>query len=195
MSLADVKRRLDKGRNVRTANQNNYGEDRSWSDQYIDEIRKLAGSHLLDVAPLEQDMTEATDLMVFTARHVRIAARVRRPKLTGDLLWQFTMRSKGANGGKTELAKITEGWADLMFYAHASGQTEGEKFSRWFLIDLSAWRAHMIRAAMKAIPAIEQGEINNPDGTAFRWFDLRSFRGQEPRILRASSHDLESAPY
>jgi hypothetical protein len=150
-------------------------------------IKQTVGPHLLDIAPFELDTKEATDLIVFRGRDMRIAARVRKPGRTGDALWEFTLRSKAKSAKKTELDKVIEGSGDLMFYAHASEDETG--FDRWFLIDLAAWRAHMIRDAIRPVSLIRQGDVPNSDGTRFQYFDLRSFPADLP-ILRAGSHQF-----
>ncbi|MEM6277597.1 MAG: hypothetical protein AAF714_11685 [Pseudomonadota bacterium] len=62
--------------------QNTYGANRAWSDQYLPEIRRLVGPHLLKPAPEDLDTKQATDLMLLDARDMRLAARVRRPGYT-----------------------------------------------------------------------------------------------------------------
>ena len=153
-----------------------YEKSRVWSDRFIPEIRQIVGPHLLEVAPLEVDTQEATDLIVFKARDLRVAARVRKHGLQGDFLWQFTMRSKVRSGSKTELEKIIDGWGDLMLYAHAA--KDENSIERWFLIDLAAWRAQRIMDSLHDDRRIVRGDKENGDGTA------------TPHIMRASSHDL-----
>jgi hypothetical protein len=60
---------------------NCYTANRSWSDRYLPEIRRIVGAQLLDVAADSFDWQQATDLMMLDARDVRVAARVRRPGL------------------------------------------------------------------------------------------------------------------
>jgi hypothetical protein len=164
---------------------NLYRENRTWSDKFIPEIKKIVGPQLLDEASFEVDATEATDLIVFKAKDIRIAARVRKAGLRGDFLHQFTLRSKVRSGTKTELEKISEGWGDLMFYAHANA--DETSFDRWFLIDLAAWRAQIIADSFREPRLLRHDEQSNSDGTAFRWFDVRSFAASPP-IVRAASH-------
>lgn len=161
-----------------------YQSDRQWSDQFIPAIRNIVGPHLLVPAPLEVDTKEAADLIVLRARDMTVACRIRRPGYLDRYGWQFTMRYKRDTGTKTELAKITEGWGDWMFYGFASPEGAGA-LVRWFLVDLHSWRAHMIRARDSVI----RGKQENGDGTYFAWFDVRSFP-EEPPILIASSEPV-----
>lgn len=169
------------------ARKSQYDDYRAWSDKFIPEIKQIVGPHLLDISSFEVDANEATDLIVFKSRDVRVAARVRSHGLKDEYLWQFTIRSKVRSGGKTELAKMIEGWGDLMLYAHAA--KDDTHLDRWFLIDLAAWRAQLIQDALRDERKVVHGDKDNYDGTAFKWFDLRSFDA-EPSILRAGSHPL-----
>jgi hypothetical protein len=162
-----------------------YNKDREWSDTYIPHIAAIVGPRLLVPAPFEVDAKQATDLIVLRARDMTIAARVRRAGYADRYPYEFTMRSRRDNGVKTELAKIVDGWADWMFYAHAANE---RGFARWFLIDLHAFRAALIRDVMKQTSEIVWAEKSNGDGTHFCAFDVRSF---VPSILVASSHEIE----
>ena len=93
-----------------------YASDREWSERFIPSIKKLVGPLLLEAAPLDLDRNEATDLMVFCARDMRIGARVRSHKHFENHSNDFTIRCARDSGAKTELAKIVDGWGDWMFY-------------------------------------------------------------------------------
>ncbi len=166
-----------------------YQSNRSWSDQYIPAIKQIVGPHLLESSSFTIDTKQATDLIVMRARDMMIACRVRRKGYLENYGYDMTLRAKLDSGAETELSKVTNGWADCMFYAHAANDTNLE-FSRWFLIDLHAWRAAMIRGKK----AIRCGFTPNGDGTHFAWFDLRTFP-QAPSIVIASSEPLPYAPY
>ncbi len=161
---------------------NVYVTNRSWSDQFIPDIRSIVGRHLLSVAPDHLDWHEATDLLMLDARDARVAARVRRPGFAHRYPHQFTIRAEAAYGGETELSKVVNGKGDLMFYGHA-GASGG--LESWYFIDLYAFRAGLIRQATNG-HRIRSGDKRNPDGTAFKWFDIRSFP-PEPRLVVASS--------
>lgn len=161
---------------------NFYSRNRAWSDQFLPDIKRIVGAHLLKAAPNELDWHEATDLMLLDARDTRIAARVRRPGYAERFPHQFTIRAESRYGGETELAKIVNGKGDLMFYGHAA---PGGGLASWYLIDLNAFRAALIRHANGG-PRIHCGDKRNADGTAFKWFDLRSFDQQTRLVIAAS---------
>lgn len=163
---------------------NGFREDYDWQLKFLEPIRNIVGPLLLQPAPLDVDMKEATDMLVLAARDMRIGCRVRRAGYADRYPWEFTIRSRRDSGAKTELAKITEGWGDWLFYGHAEHDSL-PSLSRWFLINLHHWRAHMIRDKN----AVKKGEKPNGDGTYFVWFDLRSFPS-DPPVLVASSHDV-----
>jgi len=165
-----------------------YANDRQWSDQFIPAITQIVGPRLLIPAPFDIDAKHAADLITLTARDITIACRVRRHGYLDKYGWEFTMRCYRASGAKTELEKITDGFGHWMFYAHALSNAPSDGFARWLLIDLVAWRAHMIRRDK----SIKRGETANGDGTHFAWFDARTFPPSPP-LLIASSEPLPSA--
>jgi hypothetical protein len=162
---------------------NNYESQRAWSDRFIDPIRRLVGQHLLVVTPNMVDMQQAADLMVFTARSLTIAARVRRHEFLARYPTQFTVRSDVPFGYRTEHEKLLDGWGDWMFYGFAD-PTE-TAIAAWMLLDLNAWRAAVCRHGYGKI-SLECGYKKNHDGTSFRWYDVRSFP-RNPRLIIA--HD------
>ena len=164
-----------------------YIENRQWSDRFIPEMKRIIGPFLMETSSLTQDMMQATDLIILKARDFRVACRIRRP---GFLKYanEFTIRSFVPSGVHTELAKIVDGFGDWMFYGH-SDQTE-TRIERWMLIDLSAWRAHMIRRNKKQLVITIH---DNSDGTKFHAFDVSSFPVC-PSILIASSHTIPNQP-
>lgn len=160
-----------------------YNINRAWSDRYLPQIKSIVGAHLLAAAPDSLDMRRATDLLMLDARDMRIAARVRRPGYAGRYPHEFTIRAEAAYGGETELSKIVNGHGDWMFYGHAS--YDGTSFDRWWLLDLRAFRAALIRQAANGFP-VRCGDKRNADGTAFKWFDIRSFPAHPPLVVASS---------
>ena len=148
-----------------------YTIDRQWSDQFIPSIKTIVGPLLLVETPDEIDCNQAADLMVFSARNIRIAARVRRHGYADRFPYEFTLRCARDSGAETELSKIIDGWGDWMFYGHAS--THEGVLLRWWIIDLAIFRASLIRDRNN--DRILCGKKSNGDGTHFAWFDLRSF--------------------
>ena len=162
-----------------------YATDREWSDIMIPQIRGIVGPRLLKPAPFDLDACEATDLLLFKARDMRIAARVRRPGYADRYPFEFTIRAHRESGAETEMSKIIDGFGDWMFYGHAD---ETNTICRWFLIDLHSFRATLIRR-----PAgLKLNRKDNGDGTHFVAYDVRSFP-EHPPLLVASSHDIRAA--
>jgi hypothetical protein len=161
-----------------------YKNDRAWSDEYIPTIKRIVGPYLLEPAPIEEDCKRATDLIILAARDKRIACRMRRPGYAEKYPYDFTVRSERDSGAETELSKLVNGYGDWMFYGHAAPIGAG-RISRWMLIDLHSWRAHLIRAEdrTRVVPVSN----DNGDGTRFLAFDVRKFCGRPP-ILVASSN-------
>ena len=162
---------------------NCYTTNRTWSDRFLPEIKSIVGARLLQTAPDAIDWKQATDLLMLDGKDLRIAARVRRHGYASQYPFDFTIRSALPSGSPTELAKIVNGHGDWMFYGHANASNSG--FDAWWLIDLRAFRAGLIRQAQNGYP-IRHGSRTNPDGTRFKWFDIRSFP-EEPRLVVARS--------
>ncbi len=163
---------------------NYYDANRSWSDRFLPEIKRLVGGHLLSSAPDHHDRHNATDLMMLDARDIRVAARVRRYGYAERYPNEFTIRCRIPSGGKTELSKIVEGKGDWMFYGHADAANTN--IAAWWLIDLRAFRAALIRNQVNRTH-LRYGKGQNPDGTGFVWFDLMSFPSEPPLIIANSS--------
>ncbi|MBL6427859.1 MAG: hypothetical protein HOY44_10070 [Maritimibacter sp.] len=159
----------------------NYTENRAWSDTYLPDVKRIVGSHLLSAAPDDIDMQQATDLLMLDARDMRVAARVRRPGYADRFPYEFTVRSRIPSGGETELSKIINGYGDWMFYGHADPRGG---IGRWWLLDLRAFRAALIRPESRA--RLHWGSKDNADGTRFTWFDIRSFPNAPDIVVAAS---------
>jgi hypothetical protein len=163
-----------------------YRSDRKWSDRFLPAIKGIVGPYLLEESSYEVDTQQASDLVVMQAGAVSIACRIRRQGFADRYTHEFTVRAMRETGAKTELEKVIDGWADWMFYGHVEDAARpGLGFSLWHLIDLRAWRAHLIRRPeiLRDAPTIPNG-----DGTYFKAFDLTTFDG-DPPILIASNLD------
>jgi len=79
---------------------------RQWSDQFIPSIKTIVGPLLLVETPDEIDCNQAADLMVFSARNMRIAARVRRHGYADRFPYEFTLRCARDSGAETELSNV-----------------------------------------------------------------------------------------
>lgn len=167
-----------------------YRSDRERADRFTPLIKQIVGPHLLVETPEEIDCKHAADLMIFIARDLRIAARIRNFHYLARYRYQFTIRARRDSGAETELSKIVNGWADWFFYGFAD--EADAQVLLWWLIDLHAFRAALIRDSMNG-HALVSGDKSNGDGTYFKWFDLRSFPVR-PSILIASSDSLPGLP-
>jgi len=154
----------------------NFRENFEWQFRFLEPISKILGPRLLQPAAIEIDMKEATDMLLLLARDMKIACRVRRPGFM-HFRWQFTIRSSLPSGAKTELQKIDEGFGDWMFYGHAA-QSDEPILTHWHIIDLHAFRAHLIRN-----PWFRPKQILNGDGTKFVAFDVREFSPDPPILI------------
>ena len=152
-----------------------YSENRSFSDAYTKRICGIVGPHLLTKAPYEIDTQQATDLVVIRSGKVAIAARVRRPGFIERYGYEFTIRSMHKNTSNTELQKIQQGFADWMFYGHASSKTDAV-FDRWMLLGLDVFRRRLNRGGYaKGLAELGKFKVNRDGQTGLHAFDVRDF--------------------
>jgi len=150
--------------------QANFIFDSAWQEAYGDRVRAIVGPHVLEPSSFEVDTKRAAD---FVVKNVTVACRLRRPGYE-RYHGQFTIRSVRANGVKTELAKIEEGWGDWLFYGHVD---HDDLIQPWYLLDLHIFRA-TLRSARFFLPDCMIGEEReNRDGgaTAFRAYQIKRF--------------------
>lgn len=166
-----------------------YQGDRDWSDGFIPALRYIVGPLLVEPSSLVQDQEQAADLVVFTARSVTIACRVRRPGYSEMYPYDFTIRSWRPTGVKTELAKINEGWGDWFVYAHAN--PDELNLDRWMVLDLDVFRSAW---ANDRRVQLAPERPNRTDGTKFRAFDVRWFAPDIVIAAKPKVRTLVSAP-
>jgi hypothetical protein len=169
-----------------------YTKDRKWSDKYIPMIKRIVGEYILSEAPAEVDQEEATDLIVFDAKGLKIACRLRRPGYFQKYGDEFTIRCYRESGAKTELEKVINGFGDWFFYGHADGD-DTLNITKWMLIDFNSFRAHLIRDLRyddKKDRKIRHGNRDNGDGTWFTWFNIYDFKGSPPILIASSFVDM-----
>jgi len=143
--------------------------DWDFANRYVDYIRCVVGPCLLGPATLEQDRSEATDLLILKARDMRIACRVRRLARKAAYAGEFTLRSSRDSGAETELAKVLKGFGDWFFYGWES-ERPGIA-DPWALINLEVFRREYVRR-----PDLhDRDEIPNGDGTWFKAFKFSDF--------------------
>lgn len=166
-----------------------YEVEMAWADRFLPTMKRIIGPHLLEPSPFEIDTKQAADLVVLRARNITIACRVRRLRYLAAFGDQFTIRYALESGYETEHSKIIKGWADWMFYAFAASDSDYRiDFAKWTLLDLSAFRAHLIidhkRQHVKA-----EKKWNN-DGTALIAYRISSFSG-DPSLVIAQSDRIQ----
>lgn len=151
-----------------------YPTDREWSDEFLDEIRYIAGPCLLVPATPTLDREQLADLMILQLRVGSLACRVRRYGFADEYPNQLTIRCDRSTGSRTELAKIFyDGLGDWFFYGHQAAPGSRE-IDPWWIVDLNVFRGtfcYFNPAARK----VRHGQVDNRDGTQFKWFDLATF--------------------
>ena len=163
-----------------------YRDDRQWSDRFIPSIKHIVGPYLLEPASMELDSKEATDLIVFKARDVRIAARMRSADYADRYPYDFTIRSSRDSGTETELSKIISGWGDWLFYGFDGGSWTA---APWWILDLNIFR-HSLNFHLANIKKIRFQIKANGDGTNLAAYDILSF---PPQLVIASSRQKANA--
>lgn len=142
---------------------------KKWSDQFLLEVKSLLGMHLIATAPLEEDRERNTDLIVLSLGEMRIGVRLRDfnryYKAYGN---QFTIRSRGRNGARTELQKIVDGWGHYFFYGF--GDEDAGLIKAWAICRLDVFRREYDECSL---PGIERENFGYD--TCFRAFYWRWF--------------------
>lgn len=162
-----------------------YALDRCWSDHFIPAIKQIVGPLLVVPATFELDTQEATDLIVLTARDLKIAVRIRRHQYVQDYANDFTFRLRRDSGATTEFTKIMQGFGDWFFYGFAAVGSTTE-LCRWSIIDLDRFRYRLLQIGYHDAWDCVAETKSNGDGTHFMKFDVRQF----PTAVIASSHPV-----
>lgn len=132
-------------------------------DQVKDILKANAGLFLVfDLANDEQDMKQATDMVLTVKGGQRIAVRIRREQ--ARKYTDVTIRARSKHGAKTEIDKLREGWGDWYVYAWESNQRG--RLDRWCIYDLHAVRRSGLLEKAGAVTW-------NGDGTGFVTISLR----------------------
>lgn len=113
--------------------------DWTWSDGFLPEVRRILGMNALyllevAVASAQQDMKQATDMLVTVSGSIAVAVRLRRPVYNHR---DLTIRAIRSSGATTELEKIRFGAGDFYLY----GWTQGLRVPEWMLVNLHNLRA------------------------------------------------------
>ena len=147
--------------------------NKKWADKFMPTVKAILGQALITSAPLVEDAHRNTDLVVLRSGDVRIACRIRKAAYAQRYAHQFTIRCGNANGSKTELAKILEGWGDFMFYGFANQEETG--LLGWAIGDLDVFRSWIRsqlsgRSGFAAEDFADEMRINNDGGSALAAF-------------------------
>jgi hypothetical protein len=135
-----------------------YKDDRAWGDAFTDQAFRILTPFIpqcveLTLAPQYKDNKEATDFEI-ALKGGTIAVRLRRPSYN---FRDLTIRSRRANGARTELAKLQAGYAFRYFYGWTD---ERHNIREWILVDLDKVRqAGLLHRDWQEKP--------NKDGTTF----------------------------
>ena len=173
-----------------------YKSERKFSDRFLPEVTRKLESCLgvcgLKVAPKEEDVHHATDLMTVGNESIRVGVRIRRNYAWLNFLNDFTIRSRLDTGSKTELSKILDGWGDYLFYGFA-GECES-KVVDYHIINLKHFRAWAKQdtsiidfggfCSYRETPFSSFGEVPNGDGTYFVPYDVRKIN---PVIIKKTT--------
>lgn len=148
-----------------------YEQERAWSDQFNDEIRRIIGAQLMQVASSDEDMQHNTDFFVVNCAGKRVASRMRRLSKFG-FSDDFTIRTKRTpDAAKTEWDKLIEGWGDWLFYGFGECDGGHPVIRHYRIADLE-----VLRREFGKRPAVFRNIQHNPDGrTSFRyirWGDM-----------------------
>lgn len=125
----------------------------TFSEKYMPQIKLILAKHAgkflqIEVATMDEDMTQGFDLNIIANNKSKIAVRIRRADIT---FRDITIRA--LNGGhKTEIHKLRDGYGDWYLYAWES--TDG-RITEYALIDI-----HKARLLFTA----DRNVIPNKDG-------------------------------
>jgi hypothetical protein len=157
--------------------------DKAWADPYMPAVKRAIGEALITEAPLEEDISHNTDLMmpglrVLQTRSigvdtgiVRIGVRIRRPGVYENYGDEFTIRAARATTGRTtEWKKIMDGWGHLFFYGH--GEEDGVTLAAWGLGRLDVFREYCWRHGGKLHARKENSDWEDTRFAVFKWRQL-----------------------
>jgi hypothetical protein len=123
----------------------------------------VLGPYVLREANLDEDRTQATDMILLKANGLRVACRVRG--CTGrsyekKYAYDVTITCRRESGASCEWDKmIVGGMADWFFYGHA---LNGHDIAPWYIVDLAIARPWFL--------AFPGPEISNRDAPGRRCF-------------------------
>lgn len=144
-------------------------------------IRQIVGFYVTVTGSHWEDCQENTDLRILKASGLTISCRLRKHQYF-CYRHEFTLRTRSRSGAPTEFDKVKQGFGDRMFYGIAN---QGDRVENgllcWSLIDLNAFRYHMIEHYDDVFWTPQY----NLDGTQFGVFQYHQF-APHPPLLQAS---------
>ena len=140
-------------------------QSKQWSDQFLPEIKRILGEHLIREGTIEEDTKQNTDLIVLTLNPIRIACRIRKHQHLnkGNRANEFTIRKNVPSGNPSEMRKIWNGWGDYFFYGF-SNETE-TAIQKWFIGDLEIFR-NFVKQRYNETKKIPATTMINTDGSS-----------------------------
>jgi len=147
-----------------------YEKRRELGDRHLRKIRAIVGPYLLSKSPFQKDTQEATDLVMLRGRVKDVAVRVRRHKYLQRYPHDFTLRARTYAGRTSEVEKIMQGYADVMFYGWMNADQSDIK--AWMILDLNSLRRAFMGCDWQN--EYDTGTKPNGDGSKLRYFDVRS---------------------
>lgn len=128
--------------------------DWRWSDGYLPQVRRILNQFALylvdlEIASHQQDVSQATDMLIIVRGQKSVAVRLRRANYGYR---DLTVRAYRASGATTELSKILAGHGDFYLY----GWTNGSAIEEWMLVDLEQVRLNKLLNNRKVIMNHEQ---------------------------------------
>jgi hypothetical protein len=169
---------------------NTYEKRRELGDRHLNKVRSIVGYFTTRESPFTKDVQEATDLVILRGRAKDTAVRVRRHKYLKRYPHDFTLRAQTHGGGQSEVEKICRGYADRMFYGWMN--EEGDDIKAWMFLDLDAFRYALQGCEWR--DKYDTGTKPNGDGSALRYFDVRSLPDDVLIHRDKSEEQMESPP-
>lgn len=128
--------------------------DWRWSDGFLPQVRRILSSYALylvdlEIASHQQDVSQATDMLIIVRGQKSVAVRLRRANYGYR---DLTIRAYRASGVDTELSKIQTGHGDFYLY----GWTNGREIAEYMLVDLEQVRKTNLLNNRKVIMNHEQ---------------------------------------
>lgn len=154
-----------------TSNPNhNFKNNVNFQHQYLSSITGILRqyAHLMvnvRLATPDEDTKQSTDMVIEMDNKATIAVRIRR---SSSRFRDFTIRAQAKHGGKTELAKLREGWADWYIYAW---ENDSHAINEFVLINLPQLRKANGLSDYHLSPFKSNG-----DGTGFRSLTIQQLK-------------------